>query len=77
MAQIHRLLEEIGFQKERLQMVNVSAAMGAQFADHAREFSEKIRELGPNPLKNSNELISNRDDTKKTEDFQISAQVSP
>jgi coenzyme F420-reducing hydrogenase delta subunit len=32
-------------------MVNVSAAMGAQFAQNAKEFSEQIYEIGPNPIK--------------------------
>jgi coenzyme F420-reducing hydrogenase delta subunit len=44
------VLEQIGLQAERIQMVNVSAAMGAQFAQTAREFNEKIRAIGPNPL---------------------------
>jgi hypothetical protein len=34
-------------------MVNVSAAMGGQFASTAAEFTEEIRRLGPNPLKNA------------------------
>jgi hypothetical protein len=33
-------------------MVNVSAAMGGQFAWSAAEFTEEIKRLGPNPLKN-------------------------
>jgi coenzyme F420-reducing hydrogenase delta subunit len=36
-------------------MVNVSAAMGVQFAQNAKEFSEKIVELGPNPIKTISE----------------------
>jgi F420-non-reducing hydrogenase iron-sulfur subunit len=31
-------------------MVNLSAAMGARFAEVATEMVEKIRELGANPL---------------------------
>jgi len=31
-------------------MVNVSAAMGGQFAWSAAELTEEIRRLGPNPL---------------------------
>lgn len=33
-------------------MINVSAAMGGQFAWSAAEFTEEIRRLGPNRLKN-------------------------
>ncbi len=33
-------------------MLNVSAAMGGQFAWSVAEFTEEIKQLGPNPLKN-------------------------
>jgi coenzyme F420-reducing hydrogenase delta subunit len=33
-------------------MVNLSSAMGAQFAETVKEMTEKVRELGPNPLAN-------------------------
>jgi coenzyme F420-reducing hydrogenase delta subunit len=33
-------------------MVNVSAAMGIQFAEMLTEMTEKVRELGRNPLMN-------------------------
>jgi len=46
-----KLLENIGLQGRRIQMINVSAAMGGQFAWSAAEFTEEIRQLGPNPLK--------------------------
>ncbi len=44
------LLEQIGLEGERLKMFNLSSAMGVQFAQSAKEFSEKITEIGPNPL---------------------------
>jgi coenzyme F420-reducing hydrogenase delta subunit len=44
-------LEEIGIEAERVQMVNMSAGMGGRFAQITTEFTEKIRELGPNPAK--------------------------
>jgi coenzyme F420-reducing hydrogenase delta subunit len=31
-------------------MENMSAAMGSQFVSVAKEMTERIRELGPNPL---------------------------
>ncbi|MHA1593691.1 MAG: hydrogenase iron-sulfur subunit [Candidatus Baldrarchaeia archaeon] len=46
-----RILESIGIEPERLEMVFVSAAMGAEFASIIREFVERIRSLGPNPAK--------------------------
>jgi coenzyme F420-reducing hydrogenase delta subunit len=45
-------LEEIGLEGRRVQMVNVSAAMGAQFATSAIELTEEIRQIGPSPLRN-------------------------
>jgi len=47
------LLEEIGLEGRRLQMINVSAAMGGQFACTAAELPEEIRQMGPNPLRDS------------------------
>jgi F420-non-reducing hydrogenase iron-sulfur subunit len=48
---IRDLLGTIGLEGQRIQMINVSAAMGGQFAWSAAEFTEEIRRLGPNPLK--------------------------
>jgi len=36
-------------------MINLSSAMGGQFAQSAAEFTEKIRLLGPNPLRGKTE----------------------
>jgi coenzyme F420-reducing hydrogenase delta subunit len=32
-------------------MVNISSAMGSQFASSAAEMTEEIRKIGPNPLR--------------------------
>jgi coenzyme F420-reducing hydrogenase delta subunit len=45
------LLEQIGLQRERVRMINVSAGMGAKFAELANEFAETIEQLGPTGLK--------------------------
>lgn len=47
-----KILDEIGLGSERLEMFFVSGGMGATFARHAEEMTERIRRLGPNPLKN-------------------------
>ena len=39
-------LEEIGLESGRVKMINVSAAMGGQFALDASEMIEEIRKLG-------------------------------
>ncbi|MCU0917258.1 MAG: hydrogenase iron-sulfur subunit [Planctomycetes bacterium] len=48
---IRDMLEEIGLEKERLRMVNVSAAGGRLLADHITDMVETVRKLGPSPLK--------------------------
>jgi F420-non-reducing hydrogenase iron-sulfur subunit len=45
------LLDEIGLGRERIRMVNVSAAMAVQFAEEVRDMTEKVQALGPNPLR--------------------------
>lgn len=47
---VKELLAEIGLDKERLRMVNVSAAMARPLADVIADMTETIRKLGPNPL---------------------------
>ncbi len=47
---MHKLLDEIGLNGRRIQMMNISAAMGAQFAFAAAEMTAEIKSLGPNPL---------------------------
>ena len=49
-ASVKDLLDEIGIGGERLEMVKVSAGMGERFADIAEQMTEKIRQLGPNPV---------------------------
>ena len=45
------ILEEIGIGGERVEMYNLSAAEGIRFAEIAKEMTERIRNLGPNPIK--------------------------
>ena len=45
------LLDEIGLGGERLEMYFLSSAEGARFAQIATEMTERVRELGPNPLR--------------------------
>jgi coenzyme F420-reducing hydrogenase delta subunit len=46
-----RLLEEVGIEPGRVEMYNMSSADGARFAAVATEFTERIKRLGPNPVK--------------------------
>jgi F420-non-reducing hydrogenase iron-sulfur subunit len=48
---IREMLEECGIDKERLRMVNVSAAMAVNLVEEMFDMVDKIKELGPNPIK--------------------------
>jgi len=48
---VKTLLEELGIEPERVEMYNMSSAMGAKFAEVATGFVNRIKELGPNPVK--------------------------
>jgi len=50
-----KLLEEIGLEGRRVQMINISSAMGGQFAWSAAELTEEIRQMGSNPLRRNEE----------------------
>lgn len=52
-------------------MINLSSAMGGQFAWSAAELSEEIRRIGPNPLKSSTE-----ETIALVETYQTNPQVS-
>jgi F420-non-reducing hydrogenase iron-sulfur subunit len=45
------ILEEVGIGKERVEMFNMSASQGQRFAECAREMTERIRTLGPSPVR--------------------------
>jgi F420-non-reducing hydrogenase iron-sulfur subunit len=48
---VHNLLEEIGIEGDRVRMYNLSSGEGPTFANYAKEMTEHIKSLGPNPLK--------------------------
>jgi F420-non-reducing hydrogenase iron-sulfur subunit len=48
---VKQILEEVGIRGERVEMYNLSAAEGGRFAQIAREMTERIRELGPSPIR--------------------------
>ena len=58
---VRALLEEIGLEAERVRMINVSAGMGVQFAEYAKEMAETITALGPNPLRVRKAQVPPRD----------------
>lgn len=44
------ILTALGINPERLQMYNLSAAMGGRFVEIAQEMTERIKALGPSPV---------------------------
>jgi coenzyme F420-reducing hydrogenase delta subunit len=48
-AYVKKLLDECGIGGQRIAMYNMSSAQGQRFAEAAREMTEKIKELRPNP----------------------------
>jgi len=48
---VRNMLEEMGLEKERLRMVNTSAAMARPLADAIIDMVDTVRKLGPNPLR--------------------------
>ena len=50
-AHTKKLLVEIGLEPERLEFFHIPASAGPLFAQRANEMTERARELGPNPLR--------------------------
>lgn len=46
-------LQDAGMDPERVEMFNLSSAMGPRFAEIAQEMTERIQNLGPSPLRRS------------------------
>ena len=49
-AHIKSLLTEIGIDPGRVDMYNLSAAMGTRWAEICTEFTERVQHLGPSPV---------------------------
>jgi F420-non-reducing hydrogenase iron-sulfur subunit len=49
-ATLRKLLEQLGFEPQRLRVEWISASEGARFADVVKEMTAEIKRLGPNPL---------------------------
>lgn len=46
-AYVKRLLEEVGTDPQRVEMFNLSSAMGGRFAEIVEEMTQRIKKLGP------------------------------
>ena len=48
---VKEILDKVGLGGERVEMYNLSAGQGGRFAEIVREMDQKIRELGPSPIR--------------------------
>ena len=48
---VKAILDKVGVGGQRLEMFNLSAGMGGRFAQVAQEMTDRIRELGPSPIR--------------------------
>jgi len=54
---LKQLLQEAGIEPGRVEMYNLSSAQGQRFAQIAQEMTEKIRALGPSPVKRAKDAF--------------------
>ena len=59
-AHAKRLLAEVGLEPERLDFFHIPASAGPLFAERANEMTERVRRLGPNPLRATAGLVAGR-----------------
>lgn len=48
---LKKLIADMGIEPERLEIFWISASEGKKFSEVMTSFTEKIRELGPNPIR--------------------------
>jgi len=48
---VQNTLEQLGIDPQRVQMFNLSSAMGPRFAEIAAEMTAQTQSMGPNPVK--------------------------
>jgi coenzyme F420-reducing hydrogenase delta subunit len=56
-AYVKKLLAEVEIEPERVEMFNLSSAMGGRFAEIVEEMTEKIKKLGPTYISRKQGLI--------------------
>ena len=56
--QAQQILDTVGIGGERVQMFNLSSGEAPRFVEAATEMTKKIKEAGPNPLKEAKKKIA-------------------
>jgi len=54
---VKKLLAEVQIEPERIEMFNLSSAMGGRFAEIVEEMTERIKKLGPSYLSKQKERV--------------------
>ncbi len=52
---VQKILSDIGIEPERIKMYNLSAGEGARFVEYVNDMTERIKKLGPSPIKTHKE----------------------
>jgi coenzyme F420-reducing hydrogenase delta subunit len=66
------MMREIGLEPERLEMYNLSSAEGGRFAEIVTEMTDRLKKLGPSPLRrNAGEAETGIQDMKDQADEAI------
>ncbi|MBF0120673.1 MAG: hydrogenase iron-sulfur subunit [Desulfobacterales bacterium] len=52
---VKKVLADLKIEPERVEMFNLSSAMGPRFAEIANEMTDRIKKLGPSPIKNNDQ----------------------
>ncbi len=50
MGLLKKLIQDLGFEKDRFRVEWISGSEGQRFADVVSEFTETLKNMGPNPL---------------------------
>jgi len=65
---VKSILKDLGINPGRVEMYNMSAADGPRFVDIAREFTQRIKALGPSPIKTGKGSESTEEPTKQKQE---------
>ncbi len=68
MKRAAQLLEDIGLEKERLGMFFMSGSQAHTFTAAAQTMTERVRNLGPNPLKNGRGPINKENEESESDE---------
>ena len=58
MTAMKKLLDDIGLDGGRLEMYNLSSSEGVRWRNDILEMLERVRKIGPNPLRNKETISS-------------------